>query len=156
MTAHPSNLKKTNGIDIKFYKDPFAYIAIWQLMAFILLLLLIWVIEFGDLISFYFSEGASPQEFDFYQGWALSAAVLFAAIVTVGNTYIQQRRVVKGLVSICSKCKKVRLDEHNWQKIEAYISERSLFSFSHGLCPECTTEVMKSLNLDDKKDLTIP
>ncbi|MBI4911307.1 MAG: response regulator [Acidobacteria bacterium] len=44
---------------------------------------------------------------------------------------------LRGLVPICSYCKKVRSDSHYWQQVEAYISARSHARFSHTICPDC-------------------
>jgi len=46
-------------------------------------------------------------------------------------------RRLKGLLPICSICKKVRNDENYWQQIESYIHEQTGTDFSHGLCPDC-------------------
>ena len=50
---------------------------------------------------------------------------------------------LKGLVPICSYCKKVRTDEDYWQQVEIYISKNSDLQFSHGICPECYDEIWK-------------
>lgn len=44
---------------------------------------------------------------------------------------------LSGFIPICAACKKVRDDRGYWTQVEAYISERSEATFSHGLCPEC-------------------
>jgi steroid delta-isomerase-like uncharacterized protein len=50
---------------------------------------------------------------------------------------------LKGILSTCSRCKKICLSGHDdtvsasWVSIETYISERSEARFSHGMCPEC-------------------
>ncbi|MCF8034160.1 MAG: PAS domain-containing protein [Desulfarculaceae bacterium] len=46
-------------------------------------------------------------------------------------------KTLKGLIPICSHCKKIRRDEGYWERLEAYISEHSEAEFSHGICPEC-------------------
>ena len=46
-------------------------------------------------------------------------------------------KVLRGLLPICSSCKKVRDDNGYWNKIEVYISEHSEAEFSHGVCPDC-------------------
>ncbi|OGW34087.1 MAG: hypothetical protein A2010_15615 [Nitrospirae bacterium GWD2_57_9] len=46
-------------------------------------------------------------------------------------------RTLRGLLPICSGCKKVRDDKGYWQQIEAYVSEHTEAEFSHGLCPDC-------------------
>ncbi|MEN6440542.1 MAG: hypothetical protein ABFD97_18365 [Syntrophobacter sp.] len=46
-------------------------------------------------------------------------------------------RTLRGLLPICSHCKKIRDDEGYWQQIEYYIHEHSGTQFSHGICPDC-------------------
>ncbi|MCP3876014.1 MAG: PAS domain S-box protein [Desulfobacteraceae bacterium] len=49
-------------------------------------------------------------------------------------------KTLKGLLPICSNCKKVRDDMGYWNQIEGYIQERTEAEFSHGMCPECSDE----------------
>jgi len=44
---------------------------------------------------------------------------------------------LKGLIPICSSCKRVRDDKGYWETVETYISERSSALFSHSICTEC-------------------
>lgn len=46
-------------------------------------------------------------------------------------------RTLKGMLPICSSCKKIRDDEGYWNQIEAYVSEHSEAEFTHGICPDC-------------------
>lgn len=48
-----------------------------------------------------------------------------------------ERDVLRGLVPICSGCKKIRDANGSWGAIERYIEDRSEARFSHGLCEEC-------------------
>ena len=50
-------------------------------------------------------------------------------------------KTLSGLLPICASCKKIRNDEGYWSQIEAYISEHSQVSFSHGICPECAQKL---------------
>jgi PAS domain S-box-containing protein len=45
--------------------------------------------------------------------------------------------VLSGLLPICSSCKKIRDDKGYWNQIEAYITDHSEATFTHGVCPEC-------------------
>jgi len=47
------------------------------------------------------------------------------------------KRILSGLVPICSFCKKVRDDQGLWTQIESYLTENCDLYFTHGLCPEC-------------------
>lgn len=53
-----------------------------------------------------------------------------------------ERDRLRGLVPICSYCKKVRSDGDYWQQVEAYVAERSHACFSHTVCPECYEGVL--------------
>jgi hypothetical protein len=46
-------------------------------------------------------------------------------------------KALKGLLPICTSCKKIRDDQGLWNQLEIYIREHSEAEFSHGLCPEC-------------------
>ena len=46
-----------------------------------------------------------------------------------------QIKQLKGIIPICSYCKKIRTDEESWQQLETYISAHSDALFSHGMCP---------------------
>jgi hypothetical protein len=46
-------------------------------------------------------------------------------------------RTLRGIISICASCKKVRTDEGQWRQVEAYVREHSEAEFSHSICPQC-------------------
>lgn len=48
-------------------------------------------------------------------------------------------KVLRGMLPICSICKKVRDDKGYWTQIEQYIRDHSEAEFTHGLCTECAT-----------------
>lgn len=55
-------------------------------------------------------------------------------------------KTLSGLLPICSYCKKIRNDQGYWQKLEAYIHQRSEAQFSHGICPDCYEKVRAELS----------
>lgn len=48
-----------------------------------------------------------------------------------------QIKQLRGIIPICSYCKKIRNDDQSWQQLEMYISAHSDAMFSHGICPAC-------------------
>lgn len=46
-------------------------------------------------------------------------------------------KTLKGLLPICSFCKKIRDDQGYWKSLETYITARTDADFSHGICDEC-------------------
>jgi len=53
------------------------------------------------------------------------------------SDYLAEIKILRGIVPICSFCKKIRDAEGNWSEVEAYVSRHSEAQFSHGVCPEC-------------------
>jgi hypothetical protein len=60
-------------------------------------------------------------------------------------------RVLKGLIPICSKCKKVRNDDGFWEQVEDYIGQHSEADFSHSICPDCLKELYPGLEINIPK-----
>lgn len=56
---------------------------------------------------------------------------------------LSQVKQLKGLLPICSYCKKVRDDRNYWQRVETYIAAHSDARFSHGICPDCWAAVIE-------------
>lgn len=54
---------------------------------------------------------------------------------------LAQVKALSGLLPICSACKKIRDDQGYWNQIESYIHQHSEARFSHGICPDCMTEL---------------
>jgi PAS domain S-box-containing protein len=50
-------------------------------------------------------------------------------------------KTLKGMLPICSACKKIRDDKGYWSQIEAYVSEHSEAEFTHSICPECARKL---------------
>jgi DNA-binding response OmpR family regulator len=54
---------------------------------------------------------------------------------------LREVKVLRGFIPICAKCKKVRTDTGDWQRLEEYIQDHSEAEFSHGFCQVCMKEV---------------
>jgi hypothetical protein len=124
----------------------FAYIAFWQGLVFLMLLLLVWANEILDLRAILFN--ASPRPPDLTRGCIASAGVFLAAIIVVGNTYLQQRRIIRGLLTICCYCHKIRVDRDAWERVEEYIGKYNMVEFSHGICPDCHGKLLDKMQKD--------
>jgi len=57
---------------------------------------------------------------------------------------------LRGLLPMCSYCKKIRVDDKYWQQLEGYLTEHSDAEFSHGICPECFPSVLEGVHKDHK------
>lgn len=58
---------------------------------------------------------------------------------------LEQVRALKGLLPICASCRRIRDQQGRWQGLEAYISQHSEASFSHGICPQCAQKLYPDL-----------
>jgi len=63
---------------------------------------------------------------------------------------IKEIKTLRGIIPICSHCKKIRDDKGYWSQIESYISEHSEAEFSHGICKDCAEEYYPEMNLYDE------
>lgn len=57
--------------------------------------------------------------------------------ITKLKATMKEIKTLRGILPICSYCKKIRDDEGYWSRIESYIRGHSEADFSHGICPEC-------------------
>ena len=70
--------------------------------------------------------------------------IVFVIIVFLVNKVSIQKRelekevqTLRGILPICSFCKKIRNQQGTWEPVESYIIKRSEAEFSHGVCPDC-------------------
>ncbi len=78
----------------------------------------------------------------------IRVGVLSLLALLVARTARQGReiKVLRGLLSICMFCKRVRTEDGGWERFETYIANHSEADFSHGLCPDCAkTQTQGSL-----------
>jgi len=62
------------------------------------------------------------------------------------QTALAEVKALRGILPICSYCRKIRDDENYWHTVEAYVTRHTATRFSHGICPSCmTTEVEPEL-----------
>jgi sigma-B regulation protein RsbU (phosphoserine phosphatase) len=57
------------------------------------------------------------------------------------QTALSNVKQLRGLLPICSYCKRIRGDDHYWQQVEGYVAQHSEAQFSHGICPACFDKV---------------
>jgi hypothetical protein len=57
------------------------------------------------------------------------------------QTALANVKALRGLLPICSWCKRIRDDRGYWQAVETYLKGHSHAEFTHGICPECLRKV---------------
>ena len=127
-----------NGGSDKMFKNMTTKktIIAYQLMGFLIVIVLLWLNEIFDLPHKLFGAAATPIN------WAESIfesviVLIFCAVVTYFSWQSLKRiKYLERFLFVCSFCKKIRF-EKEWIPIEDYIREHSESEFSHSLCPEC-------------------
>jgi hypothetical protein len=58
-------------------------------------------------------------------------------LITELQAALANIKVLRGLLPICSHCKKIRGEEGAWHVVEVFVRDHSEADFSHSICPEC-------------------
>ena len=66
-------------------------------------------------------------------------------LITELKDAVNKIKTLRGLLPICSNCKKIRDDKGYWKQIESYISDHSEAEFTHGICPKCAKKFYPEL-----------
>ena len=61
---------------------------------------------------------------------------------------LTQVRELRGLLPVCTYCRRVRNDKNYWSQLEAYVVEHSDVELSHGVCDECFDQQARDLGLE--------
>jgi hypothetical protein len=65
---------------------------------------------------------------------------------------LSEVRQIRGMITICSVCRRVRTDEGFWQQIEVYVRDHSDAEFTHGICKECAKKLYPELQEEGRLD----
>ncbi len=63
---------------------------------------------------------------------------------------LNEIELLKGLLPICSYCKKIRDDQGYWEQIDTYFQKKSAIEFTHGICPDCVDAARIKMGLKPK------
>ena len=50
--------------------------------------------------------------------------------------------LLRGMLSICSYCKRIRHSDGRWEPVETYVKARSRADFTDSICPQCSGRVL--------------
>ena len=57
-----------------------------------------------------------------------------------------ENEMLRGLLPICSGCKKIRDENGKWWQVEEYVSMHSEADFSHTICPPCRKKIYPDID----------
>lgn len=58
-------------------------------------------------------------------------------LITKLQATLAEIKTLRGILPICSFCKKIRTDDGYWEQVDIYIGKHSQADISHGICPKC-------------------
>ena len=57
----------------------------------------------------------------------------------------KETKTLRGILPLCSFCKKIRDDKGYWEQVDVYIHKHSQADISHGICPDCARKLYPDL-----------
>jgi K+-sensing histidine kinase KdpD len=57
------------------------------------------------------------------------------------HTALEEIKTLRGILLICSYCKKIETNPETWIDLENYVRKHSDAEFTHGVCPDCFRKV---------------
>jgi PAS domain S-box-containing protein len=74
------------------------------------------------------------------------------ALIAKLQEALAELKTLRGIIPVCSFCKKVRDDQGYWEQVEVYIRKHSEADVSHGICPDCLRQ--RLAGMDARSDTT--
>jgi PAS domain S-box-containing protein len=62
---------------------------------------------------------------------------------------LNEIKTLRGILPLCSFCKKVRDDKGYWEQVDVYIHKYSQADISHSVCPDCAKKHYPDLHIND-------
>ncbi len=62
---------------------------------------------------------------------------------------LKEIKTLRGILPLCSFCKKIRDDKGYWEKVDVYIHQHTEADISHSICPACSNEHYPDLDIYD-------
>ncbi|SHO49307.1 hypothetical protein [Desulfopila aestuarii] len=129
-------------------------VLVYEGVAFLSIILFIWLDELLDLPRIFFGAEATP--INWRESLVESVVIAIVGIVIVYYTHriFERMKYLEGILPVCASCKKIRDQENKWHQIESYIRDRTDADFSHSICPECAARLYPGLDLFPEKKKT--
>ena len=70
-------------------------------------------------------------------------------LITELREALAEINTLRGILPVCSFCKKIRDDTGHWESVDVYIRSHSQADISHGLCPECAAKHYPDIDFDE-------
>ncbi len=98
-----------------------------------------WIFDRG--VPFFDKDGA----FQGYIGSCIDVTERIEAQQAAEAARERELAKLRGLLRICTDCKKIRNSAGEWEQLEAYIANHSETDFTHCMCPDCTRVAVQGM-----------
>lgn len=62
---------------------------------------------------------------------------------------LKEIKALRGILPLCSFCKRVRDDRGYWEQVDVYLQKYSLVDISHSICPKCVEKHFPGIDMND-------
>ena len=69
--------------------------------------------------------------------------MLYRRLLSLEKTLVN---TTGGVIPICASCKKIINEKGSWLTIEQYIMDYTEYRLSHGICPECKSDLLSQIS----------
>lgn len=67
---------------------------------------------------------------------------------------IDVTETLRGILPVCSYCKKIQAGPETWIDLENYVRKHSEAEFSHGICPDCLRKISTTMGIGQRHHTT--
>lgn len=71
-------------------------------------------------------------------------------LITELQKALAEVKTLRGIIPICSYCKKIRDGKGYWEQVEEYLSKQTDAKFTHGICSGCHQKEIEKYRLNNK------
>lgn len=61
---------------------------------------------------------------------------------------LDEVQVLRGIVPICSHCKRIRDEEGRWSVVDVFLRKHAKTDFTHGVCDDCLGDVLSQIDAE--------
>jgi hypothetical protein len=126
-------------------------IIVFEAIAFIFIMLLIWLDQVVDIPYLFLGAEATPINWREALFESIIVGIVGAIIINYTIKLFRRMKYIEGILPICASCKRIRDEKGDWHQMEDYIDERSEATFSHGICPECAEKLYPEFESSKRK-----
>ena len=120
---------------------------LWQSLGFLIVVVLTWSDAIFDLAHVIL--GLPHREVDVNRTAITTVVLIFLWMFSAYKIYLVVSRLsyLESFLHVCAWCRKIEYG-NQWLSLEAHFAQKTGGKVSHGICPECSKQVMRAAPKD--------